>query len=85
MDGSLESYTLGRVYVLRGGEPIAGLSQRKAEALSIYLASTPRSQPGEVLADLFLTAALGPPTFQSISKTNCAGAPYRYLDQATRA
>jgi hypothetical protein len=55
MDGRLEIYTLGGVRILRGGEAIAGLSQRKAEALLVYLAITPRFQPGEVLADLFQT------------------------------
>jgi hypothetical protein len=46
---------LGGVRILRGGEAFAELGNRKAEALWIYLASTPRFQPGEVLADLFQT------------------------------
>jgi WD40 repeat protein/DNA-binding SARP family transcriptional activator len=52
MDTGLEIYTLGGVRILRGGEPVSGLSTRKAEALLIYLASTRRPQPREVLADL---------------------------------
>jgi hypothetical protein len=85
MDGRLEIYTLGGVRILRGGEPIAGLGHRKAEALLIYLASTRRSQPREVLADLFLPTARSQSTgvfilqggrFQPHSKTNCAGASY---------
>ena len=52
MDGRLEIYTLGGVRILRGGVPVAGLSNRKAIALLIYLASTRRPQPREVLADL---------------------------------
>jgi WD40 repeat protein/DNA-binding SARP family transcriptional activator len=53
MDASLEIYTLGGVRILHAGEPVSGLSTRKAEALLIYLASTRRQQPREVLADLF--------------------------------
>jgi DNA-binding SARP family transcriptional activator len=52
MDGRLEIYTLGGVRILRGGEAIAGLNQRKAEVLLVYLARTRRAQPREVLADL---------------------------------
>ena len=52
MDAKLEIFTLGGVQVLLGGEPVAGLGTRKAEALLIYLASTRRPQPREVLADL---------------------------------
>jgi predicted ATPase/DNA-binding SARP family transcriptional activator len=52
MDNRLEIFTLGGVRFLRGGEPVKGLSNRKAEALLIYLASTRRPQPREVLADL---------------------------------
>jgi len=52
MDDRLAIYTLGGVRILRGGEAVDGLSHRKAEALLIYLASTRRSQPREVLADL---------------------------------
>lgn len=52
MQDGVEIITLGGVRILRGGEPIAGLNNRKAEALLIYLASTNRSQPREVLADL---------------------------------
>src|SRR5512139_1638786 len=48
----LEIYTLGGVRILRSGKPVTGLTTRKAEALLIYLASTRRSQPREVLADL---------------------------------
>jgi len=52
MDTGLEIFTLGGVRILRGGAPVRGLSKRKAEALLIYLASTRRPQPREVLADL---------------------------------
>jgi predicted ATPase/DNA-binding SARP family transcriptional activator len=52
MMDKLEIYTLGGVQILHAGEPVAGLSTRKAEALLIYLASTRRQQPREVLADL---------------------------------
>jgi len=48
----LEIFTLGGVRILRGNKPIAHLSTRKAEALLVYLASTRRPQPREVLADL---------------------------------
>jgi hypothetical protein len=48
------SSPLGGVRILRRGEPIAGLSNRLAQALRIYLASTRRFQPGEVLADFCL-------------------------------
>jgi DNA-binding SARP family transcriptional activator len=57
MDGRLEIFPLGGVRILKGGEAVAGLNNQKAEALLIYLASTRRPQPREVLADLFLTAA----------------------------
>jgi DNA-binding SARP family transcriptional activator len=52
MGARLEIFTLGGVRILRGGEPVLGLSNRKAEAILIYLASTRRPQPREVLADL---------------------------------
>jgi DNA-binding SARP family transcriptional activator len=53
MEASLQIYTLGGMRILRrGGELVTGLSTRKAEALLIYLASTRRPQPREVLADL---------------------------------
>jgi WD40 repeat protein/DNA-binding SARP family transcriptional activator len=52
MGERLEIFTLGGVRILRGGEPSLGLSNRKAEAILIYLASTRRPQPREVLADL---------------------------------
>jgi WD40 repeat protein/DNA-binding SARP family transcriptional activator len=48
----LEIFTLGGVRIRQGGESVKGLTNRKAEALLIYLASTRRSQPREVLADL---------------------------------
>src|SRR4030042_4897523 len=48
----LEIYTLGGVRILHGNKPVTRLSTHKAEALLIYLASTRRSQPREVLADL---------------------------------
>jgi DNA-binding SARP family transcriptional activator len=51
MDGRLEIFTLGGVRILRGGEPVEGLSNRKAEAILIYLASTRQAQSREVLAD----------------------------------
>jgi WD40 repeat protein/DNA-binding SARP family transcriptional activator len=49
---SLEIFTLGGVRLLQDGKSVEGLSNRKAEALLIYLASARRSQPREVLADL---------------------------------
>jgi predicted ATPase/DNA-binding SARP family transcriptional activator len=52
MEARLEIYSLGGVRILRAGEPVAGLSTHKAEALLIYLASTRSPQPREVLADL---------------------------------
>ena len=52
MGDKVEIITLGGVRILWDGEPIAGLNNRKAEALLIYLASTRRPQPREVLADL---------------------------------
>ncbi len=52
MDDRLAIYTLGGVRILLGGNPVRELSKRKAEALLIYLASTRRPQPREVLADL---------------------------------
>jgi predicted ATPase len=52
MDYRLEVFTLGEVRILKGGELVSGLKNRKAIALLIYLASTRRSQPREVLADL---------------------------------
>jgi DNA-binding SARP family transcriptional activator len=52
MDDRLEIFTLGGVRILRGGEPVTELTNRKAEALLIYLASTRRQQSREVLADL---------------------------------
>jgi DNA-binding SARP family transcriptional activator len=52
MGARLEIFTLGGVRIMRGGEPVLGLSNRKAEAILIYLASTRRPQPREVLADL---------------------------------
>ncbi len=51
MEG-LEIFTLGGVRIQQDGEPVKGLTNRKAEALLIYLASIKRSQPREVLADL---------------------------------
>src|SRR4030042_4628060 len=48
----LEIYTLGGVRILHGNLPVTRLSTHKAEALLIYLASTRRPQPREVLADL---------------------------------
>lgn len=53
MDARLEIFTLGGVRILRDGELLRSLSTRKTEALLIYLASTRRPQPREVLADLF--------------------------------
>jgi WD40 repeat protein/DNA-binding SARP family transcriptional activator len=52
MDDRVEIFTLGGVRILRGGEAVAELTNRKAEALLIYLASTRRVQSREVLADL---------------------------------
>jgi predicted ATPase/DNA-binding SARP family transcriptional activator len=52
MDYSVEVFTLGEVRILKGGELVTGLKNRKAMALLIYLASTRRSQAREVLADL---------------------------------
>jgi predicted ATPase len=50
---SLQIYTLGDLRILRGGEPIAALRSRKAQAMLVYLASTSMSHSREVLADLF--------------------------------
>ncbi|MBX3052054.1 MAG: tetratricopeptide repeat protein [Caldilineaceae bacterium] len=44
---------LGTVSIELGGEPLAGLPSRKAEALLIYLACHPRPLPREFLAELF--------------------------------
>jgi len=52
MDTTVEIFTLGGVRILRGGELVTGFTTRKAEALLIYIASTRRPQPREVLADL---------------------------------
>jgi WD40 repeat protein/class 3 adenylate cyclase/DNA-binding SARP family transcriptional activator len=52
MDNRLEILTLGGVRILRAGEPVEGLNNRKSQALLIYLASTRRPLPREVLADL---------------------------------
>jgi predicted ATPase/DNA-binding SARP family transcriptional activator len=52
MEARLEIYTLGGVQILHAGEPVTGLHTHKAEALLVYLASTRRPQPREVLADL---------------------------------
>jgi DNA-binding SARP family transcriptional activator len=52
MESRLEIFTLGGVRILQSGQPVADLSNRKAIALLIYLASTRRPQPREVLADL---------------------------------
>jgi DNA-binding SARP family transcriptional activator len=49
----LRIFTLGGLRILRGETPIDLRETRKAVALLIYLASTSRSQPREVLADLF--------------------------------
>jgi WD40 repeat protein/DNA-binding SARP family transcriptional activator len=51
MEDRVNIVTLGGVRILRGSEPVEGLNIRKAEALLIYLASTRRPQPREVLAD----------------------------------
>jgi WD40 repeat protein/DNA-binding SARP family transcriptional activator len=52
MEIRLEIFTLGGVRILQTGDEIVGLTTRKAEALLIYLASTRRPHPREVLADL---------------------------------
>jgi DNA-binding SARP family transcriptional activator len=52
MENGLEIFTLGGVRILRAGEAVDGLTTRKAEALLIYLASTRRPHPREVLAEL---------------------------------
>ncbi len=52
MNSSLQIFTLGSVRILSGGQPLAKLTNQKAKALLIYLASTRRRQPREVLADL---------------------------------
>ncbi len=48
----LEIFTLGGVRIQRLGEPMTGLTTKKAEAMLIYLAATRRAQPREVLAEL---------------------------------
>ncbi len=48
----LKVYTLGGVQILLGEQSVADLANRKAEALLVYLAATPRPQSREALADL---------------------------------
>src|SRR5689334_5607699 len=50
--GPLDLHLLGEVTLRKGGQPLAGLPSRKAEALLIYLACTRRPVAREVLADL---------------------------------
>lgn len=45
--------TLGRVLIGRDGEAVDDFASRKAEALLVYLASTGRVHPREVLAEFF--------------------------------
>jgi predicted ATPase/DNA-binding SARP family transcriptional activator len=52
MGDRLEIFTLGGLRILQGGAPVSGLNNRKAEALLVYLASTRRPQPREVLAEM---------------------------------
>ena len=52
METGLEIFTLGGVKIQLGGEPVDRLTNQKAIALLIYLASTRRRQSREVLADL---------------------------------
>jgi len=49
----LEISTLGGLRIALGGQVVADIGSRKAEALLIYLACSRRPQPREVLADLF--------------------------------
>ncbi len=49
----LEISTLGGLRIALGGQAVADIGSRKAEALLIYLACSRRPQAREVLADLF--------------------------------
>ena len=53
MKTRLEILTLGGLRLLVNGEPVERLTNQKAKALLVYLASTRRRQSREVLADLF--------------------------------
>jgi len=48
----LRIYTLGRLSVLHGDQPVSGFISRKVEALLVYLAYERREHPREVLAEL---------------------------------
>ncbi len=49
----LKIYTLRDFRILRSEKPVEYLRSRKAQALMVYLACTPKSHSREVLADLF--------------------------------
>lgn len=49
----LEIKTLGRLCMLRAGEPVEGFASRKAEALMVYIACTANTHSREMLAELF--------------------------------
>ena len=51
--GLLQIYALGELRFLIDGNPISELRSRKARAMLVYLACTGKSQPREVLADMF--------------------------------
>ncbi|RMG84909.1 MAG: hypothetical protein D6712_10425, partial [Chloroflexi bacterium] len=54
MTNLLKIITLGHLNILKDGQPVLqDTSRRKAEALFVYLACTPREHPREVLASLF--------------------------------
>ena len=52
MASLLKVYTLGGVKILLDEQTVTDLANRKAEALLVYLAATPRPQARELLADL---------------------------------
>src|SRR3954449_4830790 len=48
----LNIFTLGRLSILHGDQPVRGLVSRKVEALLVYLAYERREHPRELLATL---------------------------------
>jgi DNA-binding SARP family transcriptional activator len=53
MGERLEIRTLGGLTITCDGQPVDGFASRKTEALLVYLASTRRPHPREVLAEMF--------------------------------
>src|SRR5437016_2152709 len=49
----LDINTLGGLRITLGGQAVADIGSRKAEAFLVYLAYSRRPQPREVIADLF--------------------------------